>query len=95
MELMKDLLKEYRRDGLEIVGINLDAQTDELAAHFRREQPQWTHLYEEGGLDSRLAAEMGIFTLPVMLLVDERGRVVSRQIHGAQLRAELEQQFDD
>ncbi len=90
MEILKDLQKEYEKDGLEIVGINLDAQAEEVTRFFRTERPLWTHLYEEGGLDSRLAAEMGVFTLPVMLLVDERGRVVNRQLHGAQLRAELE-----
>ena len=93
MELMKDLLKEYQTDGLEIVGVNLDSQTEELTRYFRSERPLWTHLYEEGGLDSRLASEMGVFTLPVMLLVDERGRVVNRQLHGAQLREELEKLF--
>jgi hypothetical protein len=31
-----------------------------------------------------------VFTLPVMLLVDERGRVVNRQVHGAQLQKEIE-----
>lgn len=92
MEIMKDLQKEYKKE-LEIVGVNVDSQTDELARFFRTERPQWTHLYEEGGLDSRLAAEMGVFTLPVMMLVDERGRVVNRQLHGAQLRAELEKRL--
>ena len=42
------------------------------------------------GLDSRLANEMGIFTLPVMLLIDERGLVVNRQIHGSELEEEIE-----
>ena len=90
MEVLKDLRKEYKKDGLEVVGINLDAQPEEVTRFFRTERPEWTHLYDEGGLDSRLASEMGVFTLPVMLLVDERGRVVNRQIHGAQLRAELD-----
>lgn len=90
MEAMKDLAKEYKKAGLEIVGVNLDTQTKALSEFFRNERPSWTHLYEEGGLDSRLAAEMGVFTLPVMLLVDERGRVVNRQVHGATLRPELE-----
>ena len=90
MELMQDLLKEYKQDGLEIVGVNLDSQTDDLARHFRSQRPQWTHLYEQGGLDGRLASEMGVFTLPVMLLVDDRGQVVNRQLHGSQLREEVE-----
>ena len=89
MEIMKDLKKEFAKEKFEIVGVNLDAQPGELSRYFRSNPPQWLHLYEEGGLDSRLASEMGIFTLPVMLLIDERGRVVNRQIHGAQLESEI------
>ena len=89
MEIMKDLQKEFAKEKFEIVGINLDAQPSELARHFRTEKPRWTHLYEDGGLESRLATEMGVFTLPVMLLVDERGRVVNRRVHGAQLEEEI------
>ena len=81
--------KEFAKEKFEIVGVNLDAQPSELSRYFRSNPPQWLHLYEEGGLDSRLASEMGIFTLPVMLLIDERGRVVNRQIHGAQLEGEI------
>ncbi len=89
MAIMKELQKEFAGQKFEIVGVNLDAQPDELVKFFRKEKPRWTHLYEEGGLDSRLAADMGVFTLPVMLLVDERGRVVNRQVHGAQLEKEI------
>ena len=90
MELMADLKKEFADEKFQVIGVNLDAQPDSLARYFKSKRPQWLHLYEEGGLDSRLASEMGIFTLPVMLLVDERGRVVNRQLHGAQLQKEIE-----
>ena len=89
MEIMKDLQREFAKEDFKIVGINLDAQPNELSQYFRKEKPRWTHLYEDGGLESRLATEMGVFTLPVMLLVDERGRVVNRRVHGAQLEKEI------
>lgn len=89
MEIIKDLQKEFASEKFNIVGVNLDAQPGEVTRYFRTEKPRWTHLYEDGGLESRLAADMGVFTLPVMLLVDERGRVVNRQIHGAQLEKEI------
>lgn len=89
MALIANLKQELRGEKFEVVGINLDAQPDELRSYLRENPPKWTHLYEEGGLDSRLASEMGVFTLPVMLLVDERGRIVNRRLHGAQLAEEV------
>jgi len=90
MAILQSLQKKYARKNLKVVGVNVDAQSDELVQFFRKQKPEWTHLYEEGGLDSRLASEMGIFTLPVMLLIDKNGKVVDRQIHGAQLEQEIE-----
>jgi len=46
-------------------------------------------LYEPGGLDSRLATELGILTLPTMLLIDKDGKVINRNIHAAELDEEL------
>jgi hypothetical protein len=46
-------------------------------------------LYEPGGLDSRLATELGIITLPTMILVDSRGNVLNRSIHAGELDDEL------
>ena len=40
----------------------------------------WPQIYEEGGLDSRPANQLGILTLPTMLLVDAEGKVVNRNI---------------
>jgi hypothetical protein len=41
-------------------------------------------------MDSRLANEMGIQTLPTMILLDKTGRVVRRNIHASELEAEVQ-----
>jgi hypothetical protein len=46
-------------------------------------------LYEAGGLESRLANELGVVTLPTMLLIDKTGRVARRNIHSGELEAEI------
>jgi len=37
-------------------------------------------LHEPAGLDGRLAEELGILTLPTMLLLDAEGTVVDRNV---------------
>jgi hypothetical protein len=50
----------------------------------------WIHLYEDGGLESSsLAKQLGVQTLPMMLLIDADGKVVSNNIYAAGLDAEL------
>ncbi len=89
MEVLAKLQRQFARKGFQIVGVNVDSDSASIDSFFRTRRPAWTHLYEKGGLDSRLANEMGVFTLPVMLLLDSRGRVVNRQIHAGELEAEI------
>ena len=75
---------------LAVVGVSFDSNTNELEQFLAEKKLPWKQLYEQGGLDnSPLAAQMGVVNLPLMILVDDKGNVVNRNIHGAELEAEL------
>lgn len=86
---LRDILSRYARSGFAIIGVNLDNSRQAMQAFLAEHQVPWPQLFEEGGLDSRPANEMGILTLPTMILVDQAGRVVNRNIHVAELEGEL------
>ena len=89
MVLLKALLAKYAKQGFTLIGVNLDSDR-ELAIGYLRSNPlPWPQLYEPGGLDSRLATELGVFTLPTMILIDKKGRVLNRNIHAGELDEEL------
>ncbi len=72
------------------IGISLDMATADAVQFARDNRLSWPQLYEEGGMDeSRLATELGVLTLPTMLLIDKQGRLVSYDLHGDDLDAEL------
>jgi thiol-disulfide isomerase/thioredoxin len=72
------------------IGVNLDNELT-TAKNFvtTKKIDTWPHIYEEGGLESRVANEMGILSLPTMLLIDKQGRVVNRNIHVSEIETEL------
>ncbi len=78
-ELVK-LYDKYKKDGLEIIGINLDNDRAELAAFVKEHRIAWPQIFESGGMDSRLAVDYGIILLPSMFLVDSEGKVVNRNL---------------
>ena len=51
----------------------------------------WPQIFEPGGIDSRLATEYGIISLPTMFLIDGQGKVVNRNLRTA---SEVERQLD-
>jgi hypothetical protein len=90
MVLLKDL---YAKKGggrdFEILGVCLDSTAAPAQQYLAANRFPWNHLYEPGGVDGRLADEMGVMTLPLMLLVGRDGRVVNNNIQVAELDAEL------
>jgi len=71
------------------VGVNLDGEAKEAAAYARQEKLSWPQLFEPGGLDSPLAVNLGVLTLPTMILIGKDGRVINRSINAGELDAEL------
>ena len=89
MTTLKGLIGVYGQQGFSVVGINLDQDRETAAEFLKKEQLPWANIYEPGGLESRLSTELGVLTLPTMLLLDQQGKVVNRNIHATQVEPEL------
>jgi thiol-disulfide isomerase/thioredoxin len=89
MATIKSLQAKYEKQGFYPVGVNVDTNAKEATEFVRQEKISWPQLYEPGGLNSSLAANLGIVTLPTMMLVGKDGRVVNRSITAGELDAEL------
>ncbi|MBW3600001.1 MAG: redoxin domain-containing protein [Planctomycetes bacterium] len=90
MKTLKEMQAKHASKGLTLVGVNLDSQRADAAAFLRTNSYPWYHIWEEGGLDGRPANELGVLTLPTMLLIDDQGKVVRRNLHVSELAGELE-----
>jgi len=88
-DTLKKLQAKYGKQGLQVVGVNLDTEKTDAQKIIKSASLPWPNLYEPGGMDSRFANEMGLYTLPVMILVDKQGKVVSRNITADELDGEL------
>lgn len=93
MKTLQELYRKYNGQGLEIVGLNLDESRDDVAAFMRTNRVPWIHLQEPGGLESPLAEQLGIVTLPTMLLIGKDGRVVDRNISASELERAIKREI--
>jgi hypothetical protein len=71
------------------VGVSLDQNKDELTAFLATESLNWPQVYDEGGMDSRLANDLGILTIPTLILIDQQGKVKNNNVAVADLDGEL------
>lgn len=90
MAHIKDLYAKYGGRRFEVIGVALDDSPGPVRQFLRENHYPWKQIQEPGGLDGRLANEMGVMTLPLMILVDQKGNVVSHNIHAGELDAELQ-----
>ncbi|MCA9200699.1 MAG: redoxin domain-containing protein [Planctomycetales bacterium] len=88
---LQKLQKKYPKAG--IISVSLDNTRQEAADYVRTHRINWPVVHEEGGLDSSLGTEMGIFTLPLTILIDKNGTVMNRNTTIAELDAELAKRF--
>jgi thiol-disulfide isomerase/thioredoxin len=86
---LKELYAKYGKNGFTLVGVNVDNNLADANEYLSKNRLPWAQLWEPGGLDSRLANEMGILTLPTMILVDDKGNVINRSVHITELESEL------
>lgn len=92
MKLLSRLQGRYKRAGLTLVGINVDARRDDAVAFLNENRLPWIQLFEEGGLESsRLSKAFGVQTLPTMMLIDKSGTVIRHNVRAAELDGELEE----
>lgn len=90
MAALKELVAKYGRN-FTVIGVNLDNNVQDLAEYLKSNRLPWPQIYEEGGLDSGPANRLGILTLPTMLLVDQQGRVVDRNVQVGQLEGQVKE----
>ena len=90
MAQIRELVVKYGSKKFAVVGIALDSDKLSLEKFLKAKPLSWPQLHEAGGLDGRLAEELGILTLPTMILLDAEGKVVDRGV----VITELEKKVD-
>jgi peroxiredoxin len=86
---LKQVQAKFARDNVAIVGVSLDNSPETLSTFLQANRLPWIVLHEKGGMDGRFAQEMGIFTVPTVMLVDSSGKVVARNLEISLLDKEL------
>ena len=86
MAILRDLQIKYGTQ-VALVGINVDADPGLATKVVQENRYSWPHLYSEGGMESQLANQLGVVSVPMMIVVDAMGKVVKTGVHSAELGA--------
>jgi thiol-disulfide isomerase/thioredoxin len=76
-----------------VLTVNLDATPEEAKSFVAKNSPVGTHLYQKGGLDSKLATDYGVMVLPSAFLVGKDGKCLNRSAQVSTLEDEVKKQL--
>lgn len=73
-------MKTFYEDRLEIIGVNIDTERQALESYFDANPQEWNHIYTPGGVDGESATDLGIITVPTVILLDPQGKMIKQCI---------------
>ncbi len=86
---MEKLYQEY--DGkIQIVGVNLDSALGIARRYLQQSEIQVPVLWDEGYPKEGIAFEYGVHTVPTIIIMDRRSRIVARDLRGEGLQELLD-----
>lgn len=94
---LKQVYKEYRDQGFEVVGISLDNDRKVLQEFLEKEEIAWVNLFDEDnqGWSNPMAKKYGVRAIPAPILIGRDGKVVSTDARGLKLAEQLEKLLGD
>lgn len=85
-EYLVPIWDTYHRDGLQIVGYALDASYPVWEKAIKKDgADRWLHASHLNGDDAPFLQALNIVTIPANFIVDERGVVIAKNLHGQDL----------
>jgi len=87
MPHMKELYAEYHPQGVEFLGISLDAPEDEgglrkLRAFVEQHEIPWPQYYQGNGWESAFSRSWGISSIPAVFVIDQQGNLYHPRARG-------------
>jgi len=88
---VKKLYEEYHDRGFDVLGISVDENKKALVQFLEKENLPWTCIHDQAeGKGESLSDCYSVEYIPLAILVDRQGRVISMQAGGPELRGLLE-----
>ena len=84
MSMLRDLQVKYG-NRIALVGVNVDGDVASATTVVRQNRYTWPHMWSKGGMESQLANQLGVVSVPMMIVVDDTGKVVKAGVHSAEL----------
>jgi len=92
-EVLSDVYKKYKRQGLEIFGVSLDKSKEAWLKAIKLDNREWINTCSFEGYNTNAAKTYNITSIPANFLIDNTGRIIAKHLHGDALVSTLDSLF--
>jgi peroxiredoxin len=78
--------QKFRRQGFEIIGVNLDKDRQKMLAYTKQMNMTWPQFFDGQGLNNKLVVKYGVEHLPANFLLDGSGKIIGLDLRGPALQ---------
>ncbi len=90
-EVLTPMFQLYRDRGLQIVGYSIDSNLEAWKAAMGKDQANWPQASHLSGDETPFMQALRITTIPANFVLDAQGKVLAKNVHGAELKALIAQ----
>ena len=87
------LYDTYKSKGFSVIAISLDTKADAWKKAIEADKYTWTNLCDLKGFDSEISKRYGIVAIPRNFLLDNKGAIIAKDLHGKELESKLKELF--
>ena len=84
----REMAAKFRDRPFVLISVSIDDEKKELEEFLERESMPWTHWWEGG--DAPIVAQWNVRFVPKIFVIDAKGTIRFRQLHGAELESAVE-----
>lgn len=85
------IYEQYKDKGLEVVGISFDKDETRWKDYLKDNNIKWKNMSDLKHWQSEAGRLYGVNSIPHVMLIDQSGKIVSRGLHGQELRTKVEE----
>lgn len=87
------LYNDFSDKGFEIIGVSFDDDRDRWIGAIHQDGLTWPHVSDLKGWKSAAGQLYAINSIPATVLLDRKGKIVAKNLRGAELREKLEELY--
>jgi thiol-disulfide isomerase/thioredoxin len=91
--LLGELYQKFKPEGFEIYGVGLESTKEAWLKAIERDKRIWINVSTFQEFKTPVTFEYSVTSLPSNVLIDKSGKVIAKNLHGKELKEEVEKLF--